>query len=368
MAKSTVFRQLTSLGIMAAALGLAFAPIPGSQQTIVIVSGSELQEPLQALQATFESKNPEINLELKFQGSQDMVNRFIDQQNDFKPTVLIPANGEILMELRERWQAQNGSDPFYEPPRPIVRTILVGIAWADRGKVLFPDNQFNWNRLEQAMQSGKWGSIGGAAEWGSFDFLTTDPGRSNSGQLTLSLWARAKVGGNLTAASLNAPTISPLFSLIKRSVYQPPRSTDTLLQEFITRGANEADVATTYESIALYRWPQAGANQGKPYQIYYLNPTIETVSTGAIVRRDVSDGSAQAARKFLDFLSQAEQQKVFVRYGFRPIDSTIDLQAVANSPWNQNIPGAQVKPSAQTLPPPDRRILTDILRAWERTN
>ena len=30
-----------------------------------------------------------------------------------------------------------------------------------------------------------------------------------------------------------------LVALIKNSVYQPPRSTNILLQEFITRGAND---------------------------------------------------------------------------------------------------------------------------------
>ncbi|MCY7386340.1 MAG: hypothetical protein LH628_28010 [Microcoleus sp. CAN_BIN18] len=51
-------------------------------------------------------------------------------------------------------------------------------------------------------------------------------------------------------------------------------------------------------------WKQSNSTQGKPYQISYLNPTIETVSTAAIVRRGVDGGKAQAARKFLDFVAQ----------------------------------------------------------------
>jgi hypothetical protein len=45
---------------------------------------------------------------------------------------------------------------------------------------------------------------------------------------------------------------------------------------------------------------------------YYLNPTLETVSTAAIVRRDVDRPKAQAARKFLDFMAQKPQQQIFV--------------------------------------------------------
>ena len=368
--KQTQLRRsvLMSLGIILAALGLTYAPVPGLKQTVVVVSGTELQEPLQALETKFEQENPTIALELKFQGSQDMVNKYIDDVNDFKTTVLIPANGTILTQLRDRWRTQNSSEPFYDSPRPVAKTILVGIAWPERGKVLFPDGRFRWQRLEKAMLAGSWAAIGGPSSWGSFDFVTTDPTRSNSGQLTLSLWAQSKLGGSLTNAGLSNPAIQSLFSLVKRSVYQPPRSTDILLQEFIAKGSNDADVATVYESIALHRWQQSATTQGKPYQIFYLDTTIETASTAAIVRRDVDAGTAKAARKFLDFLTQPAQQAVFVQYGFRPVNNSVALKSVANSPWNQNIPGAEVNPAGQPAPPPDAQVITEIQRLWERGN
>jgi ABC-type molybdate transport system substrate-binding protein len=359
---------LLSLSLIVGALGLTYAPLPGLNQTIIVVSGTELQEPLQVLEAKFEQQNPSIQLELKFQGSQDIINNFIDQKNDFKPTVLIPANGDMLSELSFHSTASNNSQPFYNSPQPIAKTLLVGIAWQDRGKVLFPDGSFQWQRLEQAMQASNWSDVGGSKSWGSFDFVTTDPTRSNSGQITLSLWAQSKLGGTITNASLSNPTIQSLFSLIKRSVYQPPRSTDILLQEFITRGSNDADVATVYESVAVYRWQQAVTSKGKPYQIYYLNPTIETTATAAIVRRDVDAGTASAATKFLEFLSDPQQQAVFVQYGFRPVNSKVDLTSVPNSPWSKNIPGVEVKPIQKFIPPPDAQTLAEIQRLWERGN
>ncbi|ALF53329.1 ABC transporter substrate-binding protein [Nostoc piscinale CENA21] len=358
----------TSVAIIAAALGLTYAPIPGLQQTVVIVSGTELQEPLQQLEVKFEQENPNIKLELKFQGSQDMVNNYVDQKNDFKPAVLIPANGEILTELSDRLRTTTQTEPFYENPQPLAKTLLVGIAWPERGKVLFPNGRFQWSKLEQAMQAGNWGKVGGSSNWGSFDFVTTDPTRSNSGQLTLNLWTQSKLSGTINTDSFNNSSVQTLFSLIKKSVYQPPRSTDILLQEFIVRGANDADVATVYESVALYRWQQSAASKGRPYQVYYLDPSIETTATAAIVRRDVGAGTAKAAKQFLDFLTQPEQQAVFVRYGFRPVNNKVDLKTVPNSPWNQNIPGVEIKPSVKILPPPDSKTITEIQRQWERAN
>ncbi|MFB2836568.1 substrate-binding domain-containing protein [Floridanema evergladense] len=356
-------RTIASLGIILASLGLAYAPIPGLEQKIVVVSGTELAEPIQQLKAKFEQENPNIKIELKSQGSQDIVNNYIDKKNDFQPTIVIPASAEFIEELNQRYSAQNNSQTFYDSPQPIAKTFLVGIAWPERGKVLFPDNRFSWQRLEQAMTVGNWQGIGGKNEWGSFDFVTTDPTRSNSGQATLNLWSIAKTGGNL---NLNDPSVTALFGTIKRSIYQPPRSTDILLQEFIARGPNDADVATVYESIALSRWQQSQKNQNKAYQIYYLDPTIETVATAAIVRQNVSDSQANAARKFITFLTQPEQQKVFVQFGFRPINNSINLQSVPNSPWNQNIPGVELNPSVKTVPAPNPQTSGEIQRLWQR--
>ena len=359
---------ITSLGIAVFSIALAIAPIPWLNKKIVIVSWTELQEPLQALKEKFKQSHPEIQLELRFQGSQDIVNRYIDNKNEFTPTVLIPANAESLKELQTRWQSQNGGEVFYEQPKAIAKTMLVGISWVERGKVLFPKGNFDWNRVEQGMQLGNWQSIGGNPSWGSFDFVTTDPTRSNSGQLTLALWAQSKLGSSLTVTNLNSPNITSLFGLVKRSVYQPASSTDTLLKEFITRGQNDADVGVVYESVALYRWQQSTTSQGKPYQIYYFSPTFETISTAAIAKRNVDNSQADAARKFIDFLTQPEQQAVFVQYGFRPIDNNLDLKSVPNSPWNQNILGVEIKPNVQAIASPNTEILSEIKRLWERAN
>ncbi|MBD2460684.1 substrate-binding domain-containing protein [Oscillatoria sp. FACHB-1407] len=358
---------LISLGIIALASAITFAPVPGLQRKVIVVGGTELQEVLPTLEAKFEQQNPSIDLEFRFQGSQDVVNNYIDDKNDFTPTVLIPASGDLITELSDRWRAQNGDEAFYDAPRPIAKTVLVAIAWEERGQFLFADGQFQWRKLERALEIGNWRDINGF-DFGSFDLVMTDPTRSNSSQLALSLWAQSKTGGTLSPGNLNNdPAIASLFGLVKRSVYQPPRSTDVLLQEFITRGPNDADVAIVYESIALHRWQQSSTTQSQPYQIYYIDPTVETVSTGAIVRRNVDSGTADAARRFLDFLAQPEQQAVFVQYGFRPVDGSTSLRSVPGSPWSQNIPGARIDPPGVT-PIPDRDTLTEVIRLWQRAS
>ena len=354
-------RFIISVGIILASLGFTYAPLAGTKQTIIVVSGTELKEPLQELETRFEQSYPNIDLELKFQGSQDIVNNYIDKKNDFTPAIIIPANGQILAELSSRWKAANNSEPFYHQPQAIAKTILVGIAWQERGKLLFPDGKFSWSKIEQAMQQRNWSKIGGKANWGSFDFVTTNPTRSNSGQLTLNLWIQSN-----NKNTLNSPETESLVTLIKKSVYQPPRSTDILLQEFITRGANDGDVATVYESIALHRWSQAKITQGQPYQIYYPNPTTETVATAAVVRQNIDKKTAKAANKFIDFITQAQQQETFVRYGFRSVIPGLNLSSIPNSPWTQNIPGAMPNLSVTIEQPPSSQEIAEIQRLWSR--
>ncbi len=365
---NTKKRTFISVGIIVAALGISYVPLPGVQKTVIVVSGSELQEPLEEIEPKFEKEYPHIQLDIKIQGSQDTINNYIDKKNDFDPTILIPANAELISQLRDRWQTQHQESAFYGEPTPIAKTMLVGVAWPQRGQVLFPGDRFQWKQIEQAMQQRNWNQIGGQSNWGSFDFLTTNPTRSNSGQLTLSLWTRHKTKANSTLQALQQPAAADLIGLVKRSVYQPPRSTDILLQEFITRGPNEVDVATVYESIALHRWSQSKETRNQPYQIYYIDPTIETVSTAAIVRRNVGQGKAKAAKTFLDFLTTTQQQKVFVRYGFRPVAGNIDLSSVANSPWSKGMAGSEVNPNVQTVSPPNQQAIAELQRLWQRSS
>ena len=83
------FRMVTSAAIAIGAFGLAYMPLPGVNRTVTVVSGSELQEPLAVLEQRFEAANPNLDLQIELQGSQDLVNNYLDDQNDFTPTVQI---------------------------------------------------------------------------------------------------------------------------------------------------------------------------------------------------------------------------------------------------------------------------------------
>jgi ABC-type Fe3+ transport system substrate-binding protein len=127
--------------------------------------------------------------------------------------------------------------------------------------------------------------------------------------------------------------------------------------------------STTFQDgfRSLQRWQQLSQNQRKPYQIYYLNPTFETIATAAIVKRNVSGGQTQAAKTVLNYLTSPEAQTILVQNGFRPV-TNLDLNSVPNSPWVQSIPGAQAQPSVTMQQAPDRPTLDELVRQWQRAH
>ena len=329
-------RRLLSLLIAAASLALAAAPLPGLRRSLLVAVGSELAPAMGDLEPLFEGRHGGIDLAWRVQGAQDMVNRAREEGPE-RPRVLIPANGELLNQLAGELQAQGGPGPFHQAPVPIARTLLVAVAWPERAKWLFPDGRFSWPQLRRATAAGQWGALGAPASWGSVDLRSADPMRSNSGQLTLALWCRGQQGSDCAAA-------------LRRAVYRPARSTDILLQEFISGGPNEGDLALVYEASALARQEEAARQRPGGYLLMVPNPTIETVLAAAVLRGEAAGGKADGER-FVAFLLSQEGQGVLRRLGFRGADGSGGSPAAA---------------AVKRLPPPSPEEREELLRLWQQ--
>jgi ABC-type molybdate transport system substrate-binding protein len=304
--KKTTRQTITSIGIILAAVGLTYG-LPKPTVEIAIAAGTEMEEPLKVLTAEFQKERPDIRIQLKFQGSQELVNDYL-QKKGSPPQILIPASAELLDKVEGERQA-------------IAKTLLVGVVWQESASALFPDGEWNWSRLEAALKAPNWQNKG------KFVLAFTDPKRSNSGRMTIDLWSRS--------TTLDK---SALFKLIPADV-ERPRSTDILLQEFAA--TKDSNAAIAYESSAIYRFSQAEVGQKMPYQIYYPNPTLQTEITAVVLP---GEGKLmKASQNFIDFLKADKQQKIIAKYGFRPTsDRNLDRE------WGQGIPGIKVDPQVQT--------------------
>ncbi len=339
MAATLTRRRLLSLLIAGASLALATAPLPGLRRPLVVAVGSELAGAMAELEPLFERRHGGVDLAWTVQGSQDMVNRAREEGPE-RPRVLIPANRDLLGQLAAELRAQGGAPAFLQAPVPVARTLLVAVAWPERVRRLFPDGRFSWPLLRRAAAAGQWGALGAPQGWGSFDLRSADPMRSNSGQLTLALWCQERDGGGTGDCAAD----------LRRAVYRPARSTDILLQEFISGGPNEGDLALVYEASALARQGEAGRQRPGGYVLLFPDPTIETVLAAAVLRGE-ADGRAEDGERFVAFLLSPEGQGVLTRLGFRGADGG------GGSPAARGV---------KRLPPPSPEQREELLRLWQQ--
>jgi ABC-type molybdate transport system substrate-binding protein len=345
LAATLTRRRLLSLLIAGTSLALAAAPLPGLRRPLLVAVGSELAGALAELEPLFERRHRDIDLAWRVQGSQDMVNRALEEGPE-RPRVLIPANRDLLGQLAAELRAQGGASAFLQAPVPVARTLLVAVAWPERARKLFPDGRFSWPLLRRATAAGQWGALGAPESWGSFDLRSADPMRSNSGQLTLALWCRDRNGGE----SGDGGDGGDCAAALRRAIYRPARSTDILLQEFISGGPNEGDLALVYEASALARQAEAGRRRPGGYVLLFPDPTIETVLAAAVLRGQ-ADGRAEDGERFVAFLLSAEGQGILTRLGFRGADGG------GGSPAARGV---------KRLPPPSPEQREELLRLWQQ--
>ena len=50
------------------------------------------------------------------------------------------------------------------------------------------------------------------------------------------------------------------------------------------------------------------------------------------------------------------------------MNAKVDLNSVPNSPWSKNIPGAMADPTGRVSAPPDRSVVEEVIRQWQRAN
>lgn len=329
-------RRILSLAIAAAALVGAVAPLPGLRRPLLVAVGSELEGMINEVEPLFEREHPAIDLRWQVMGSQDMVTTGLDGGVE-RPRVMIPAHLEHLRELEDGLRARGQERPFLEPPQVIARTLLAAVSWPERAGRLFPTGSFDADRLRLAIRRGRWQAIGGPAAWGSFDLRTTDPLRSNSGQLTLALLCRSQPE-------------APCAAMLRRAVFRPARSTDILLREFISAGANEGDVAMVYEASALARQGEAQRRHPGGYRLLLPDPTYETVLAAAVLAGPAVGGETDG-RRFVRFLRGESGQTLLGRAGFRLPDGR---------------GGSRQGNAVKHLPPPPRSELTELLRLWQQ--
>lgn len=370
---------LQLLGVTRFGAPVNVIPLPQRPPVVVnLVYSSEQQAWLADAAQQFAATAPTvrgrpIQLVLRAQGSQAIIDDIVG--GGAQPTAIIPAGSAQLTALVARWGAQRAGTPIVaangaDAPQPIALSPLVLLGWKERMDLLFPSGEQDvWHRLHDALQKNNWSdpSLKGDAAWGPVKLGHASPQTANSGVETLALLAyayRNKAQG-LTAADISDPGFQTWLSEIEQGVTDTPPSTDALFNDFLRKGSSAYDLAVVYENQAI-----SGVSLARqPLRVIYPPATTWSDHPFAVLQAPWSAPEQQeAARQFRDFLLSEPAQQLALRYGFRPANASVPLNAaIPDNPFPNaaSIGVQQTSPGSVAALAPD--LADALVKSWQQT-
>lgn len=335
---------------------------------ISLLASPEKQAVLDTLIERFNKSKPQIDsrsiqLTVTYMESGEMLDAVLSGQE--KPTAISPASGSWLTQLNADWRVRRGGDtPLASNPQQLFVTPIVIGMWEPMARAMgYPGKDIGWSDIIKAtLDAQGWGAFG-HSEWGAFRFAHASPD-TDSGRLAIlaEFYAAAGKVRGLSEADLQNESVRTYVRNIERGVVQYGESASALLDVMRQRGQSSLSAAVMEEQ-ALIQF-----NLARPAQrlvaVYPKEGTFWADHPYAVLSADwTTTEQRQAARLFLAFLLQPEQQKTALAAGFRPANLEVGLDGSPISVAN----GADPLQPKTLLAIPEPSILAAARNAWTLT-
>ncbi len=166
-------------------------PASPSPVEIHIVYGTEKQRWLEPATAEFAKTPAGAGIKVHIHGMESLggAQAVLDGPSPFPVHVWSPASSAYRDLFEQEWRVNHRNPPIIKAEN-LALTPMVFVMWKDRRDAYIKKyGKVSFKTIGQAMQEPKgWDTIA-AQPWGRFKFSHTDPGRSNSGLITLVLMA-----------------------------------------------------------------------------------------------------------------------------------------------------------------------------------
>lgn len=383
---------LAAIGIFVAALlfppfrGVAYAPVreliipPPAPVVVTVLYSTEKEAWLGEVISGFETSGANVNghpvkVELEKMGSWEINTAVLDGTR--KPVIVSPASSLQIAAIQDASTAQFG-ESLVNPAdtvscRPVVRTPLVLVAWKERADVLWGQQPGSslWPNIHNAVVNPQGWAAYNHPEWGYVKFGHTNPLRSNSGFMTILLMTygyHGRSGGLTSADILTDSEFQKWFLEIEASIGQFEYSTGPLMQKMIVYGPSTFDFVAVYEATAIEQADNAVGRYGE-LRVYYPSPLLWSDHPFCILNADwVEPDQTKAAQLLIEYLtSQPAQELAMFKHGFRPVDTTIQLDQ-PGSPFDRYAANG-FKTNLSSLPEvtiPTGNVLNTLRDFWSR--
>ncbi|HVO69603.1 MAG TPA: substrate-binding domain-containing protein [Aggregatilineaceae bacterium] len=359
--------------------------------TLKVVYGTEKDEWFKPAVQQFMAQNPDVNVILDGEGSMDVyqalshltptstsIDKLSSARDNDIPTVWSPAS-MIQVNLLNGTNQMN-SDHLATNCKSLVLSPLVFFAWQDRADAFskkYPDG-VNFGNLYDAFNpkgtiKGTWGTLGGNPNWGLIKLGHTDPRKSNSGIMMLVAMANNmyKTTKAVTGAQVSDAAFQDYVNVIESGINPPLiSSTGTFADDVIAKGPAAYDVVVVYEALGIENFDRAQGRQQQslhvfytPFNLYSDHPFC-TIDHPAITQKQ-----RDAAQKLQDFLLSQDIQRLALKYGFRPADTSIAIfssDPSNPSPFDKYKSNGISSDIGQLIAIPDGPTINNLLAVWSR--
>jgi Ca-activated chloride channel family protein len=273
-----------------------------------------------------------------------------------------PASAAFLELGNARSQAMSKTD-LVGPTQNLVLSPVVIAMWKSMAEALLKGKEaVDWSDILALSRDPKGWSAAGNPQWGPFRFAHTHPEYSNSGLIAVlaEVYAGAGKTSRLTLDDVNNPKVGKFLEDIEKSVVHYGSSTGFFGKKLIANGPQYLSAAVLYENMVIESYAQQ-----LPDPLVALYPKEGTFwsdhPVGIVLRDWVTDEHKEAAKVYIDYLRQKPQQVKAMKYGFRPGDESIPLDAPLD-------PAHGIKPDEpkQVLAVPPAEVMDGILKLWRQ--
>ncbi|MDR0592819.1 MAG: substrate-binding and VWA domain-containing protein, partial [Bifidobacteriaceae bacterium] len=263
----------------------------------------------------------------------------------------------------------DGAESFTHTP------VVFGMPESMARALGWPDQDIGIADFEAMISGAGWSEVGKPL-WGSFKISKTNPNTSTTGLSTILMQAYAAVGktDGLTADDVaQARAFSEVFESAAIHYGDTTGKVLTNLAESATGGGSSYVSAIALEETSLFNYNQGNPDSHTVQPGEQLTPPAEKLvavypAEGSlwsdnpavlIGAKWVSAEQKQAGAAFLEFLQSRTVQEILPKYGFRPLDQSVDVSGHLNAAV-----GIDPAKPAVTLAKPDPVVVTAALEQW----
>ncbi|GIW11478.1 MAG: hypothetical protein KatS3mg061_2535 [Dehalococcoidia bacterium] len=255
--------------------------------------------------------------------------------------------------------------------QPVALSPAVWAIFESRYRVLQArfgqDGQIDWRDIHDAAVARSWAALGGPSEWGRFKLVIPHPKRDPAGLAAMV----AAAGAYYTKASVSTDDLkNPQFQQWLRETLDSVVDFSPFgVENMLLFGYSNGDAGQVIESYLLTNLEGLQRRWKEPLVILYPDPITWFDFPFAIyMGPETSAREKNAALEFKRYLLSDEQQRNTLRYGLRPVSTTVPLDGEGSliARWKSMGVREQV-PSTSRMRPASRSGLTELLNWFVRT-